>query len=122
MLIDTGATVSLISSAKVLQLNLTIEPLQLPVKMVTATQTPLVIDGWVQVEIQIDNNIMQQRLLVGNGLTEDLILGLDFLGNHKCQIDISKNRLIFTTNKANKHTPLIPVLPKEELILKPMEE
>src|SRR5277367_4203416 len=95
MLIDTGATLSIMSEIQAKYLGLKIKKLQINVNVSTATQTPLEIAGYVEVELQIKEFKNRQKFLVGKGLNENVILGLDFLTESECTINISKRELTF---------------------------
>jgi len=73
------------------------------------------------VEIRINNFKTQQKFVVAEQLAEDLILGIDFLQESKCQIDIIKQELKFSNQKHIK-PKLIAITLSEELSIQPKEQ
>ena len=73
-------------------------------RLVGVEGTPLQVCGTVQVELRLGEETFQPRVVVVDGLTADVILGLDFLEAHSCTVDIRKKTLHFT----NRGTSVIP--------------
>ena len=47
-------------------------------------------------ELRLEEETFQPRIVVVDTLTIDVILGLDFLESHSCTVDIEKKTLHFT--------------------------
>ena len=89
MLVDTGATVSLISERMVNELQLTkaIEPWKLgPVK--TANGNPLDIRGVISITARIGNAEAEYDAIVAKNLSRGIILGKDILEQMGAVIDL----------------------------------
>lgn len=55
--------------------------------------TPLQVCSIVQVELRLGEETFQPKVVVVDGLTANVILGLDFLEVHSCTVDIGKKTL-----------------------------
>ena len=64
-------------------------------RLVGVKGTPLQVCGTAQVELKLGEETFQSRVVVVDGLTADVILGLDFLEAHSCTVDIVKKNLAF---------------------------
>ena len=67
--------------------------LEIPVTTVTATQEPIVITGYAKLEISINGFVTQHKFLIADKIHEDIILGIDFLQQNSCVIDISNKAI-----------------------------
>ena len=65
-------------------------------RLVGVEGTPLQVCGTAQVELKLGEETFQSRVVVVDGLTADVILGLDFQEAHSCTVDIGKKTLHFT--------------------------
>ena len=65
-------------------------------RLVGVKGTPLQVCGTAQMELKLGEETFQSRVVVVDGLTADVILGLDFLEAHSCTVDIGKKTLHFT--------------------------
>lgn len=63
-------------------------------RLQTATGQPVSVLGGTDVEINIGDRAYTQSVLIAN-ITDDCILGLDFLKNQRCVLDIAKGVLRF---------------------------
>ena len=70
MLVDTGATISLISSQFQETLHSPIIPLEIPVQTITATQEPIIIKGYSSLEVAINGFVAQHKFLIANKIGE----------------------------------------------------
>lgn len=94
MLIDTGANVAIVSENSFMCIEPSLRPQIFPVhsKLITATGAATPFIGQTKVEIQIDNNRFIHDVLIAD-IQNDVILGIDFLTKHKCDVLLSKNCL-----------------------------
>ena len=96
--LDTGAAVTLLQRRiwdQMKQSEAVLEPWT-GQRLVGVEGTPLQVCGTVQVELKLGEEIFQTRVVVVDGLTVDVILGLDFLETHSCTVDIGRKTLHFT--------------------------
>ncbi|XP_076799735.1 uncharacterized protein LOC143444842 [Clavelina lepadiformis] len=89
-LVDTGASVSLMSKTlfdKVSSENpgTTLGP-TLDTQLTTASGTALQVLGLVTLSVQVAGLITECEIYVVYRLTEDFIIGLDFVQHHQCRI------------------------------------
>ena len=63
--------------------------------------SPLVIRGWKQVEVNLLQGSFQHKVLVADSLMSGGILGLDFLQEHGCVVDLS-NRVLDIASRGIK--------------------
>ena len=92
LLVDTGATVSVISKVVFETLSLTCKyPLVHVVQdeLLAANGSPLEVIGRTRMGIAIGQSKLEQDFIVAN-VNVDGILGIDFLSKHKCVIDIER--------------------------------
>ena len=86
MLVDTGSAVTLVHqrvlnrSPQNFKLSVVGEP------VVSANGQPLDIRGKCDLEICVDGVNVVHSVLVPADVTQDCLLGIDFLGNHGCKI------------------------------------
>jgi hypothetical protein len=101
-LIDTGAAVSLLSTHtwELVQSTSQVNPLKpwTSTRLVGVNGSPIQVKGTTTIHITLNGHILQISVVVVHNLNEDAILGLDFLSNHHCIIDTSKNLLHFQKN------------------------
>ena len=91
LLVDTGATVSVISKVVFETLSLTCKyPLHVVQdELLAANGSPLEVIGRTRMGIAIGQSKLEQDFIVAN-VNVDGILGIDFLSKHKCVIDIER--------------------------------
>ncbi|MCG8048996.1 MAG: reverse transcriptase domain-containing protein, partial [Candidatus Thiodiazotropha endolucinida] len=92
-LVDTGATLTIIST-KVWEL---VDPpfsalTPFPQTISTATGSPIEVSGKARVQIKMAKSICYIDVIVAN-IENDLIIGLDFLKNMDCRIDVAQGTL-----------------------------
>lgn len=96
--LDTGAAVTLLQRSiwdQMKQNEAVLEPWT-GQRLIGVEGTPLQVCGTIQVELKLGEKIFQTRVVVVDGLTVDVILGLDFLETHSCTVDIGRKTLHFT--------------------------
>ena len=93
-----------------------VSELEVPVTIVTATQEPIVIKGYAKLQISINGFVTQHKFLIADKIGEDVILGMDFLQQNSCVIDIAKQQLKCKTDK-KQIVKLIPVNMAETIVL-----
>ena len=96
--LDTGAAVTLLQKGiwdQMRQTEVALDPWT-GQRLVGVEGTPLQVCGTVQVRLRLGEETFQMRVVVVDGLTVDVILGLDFLEAHSCTVDIGKKTLHFT--------------------------
>ena len=100
--LDTGAAVTLLHKdvwdrvAAVRNVPLEPWPGQ---RLVGMEGTPLQVYGMVQVEFQLADEVFQHHVLVVGGLSAEVILGLDFMEENNCTIELGKTMLYFLDRK-----------------------
>ena len=93
ILVNTGLAVSLVHqqvfdrSPENFKLSVVGEP------MVSANGQPLDIRGKCDLEICVDGVNVVHSVLVAADVTQDCLLGIDFLGKHGCKIDFEAKSL-----------------------------
>ena len=93
MLVDTGSAVTLVHqrvlnrSPQNFKLSVVGEP------VVSANGQPLDIRGKCDLEICVDGVNIVHSVLVAADVTQDCLLGIDFLGKHGCKIDFEAKSL-----------------------------
>lgn len=94
ILVDTSANVTIISENSFMCIDPSQRPKTTPVrsKLFTATGASSPFMGQSQGEIQIDNHKFVHDVLIAD-IQNDVILGIDFLTKHKCDVHLSKNCL-----------------------------
>ena len=97
LLVDTGADASLLSFAVWDKLSKKPEMNQDAAthKLVGVQGTPLSVCGIVQVDIDLAGEKFETEMVVVDSLTNEAILGKDFLKANKCIIDVSRETLHF---------------------------
>ena len=96
MLVDTGSAVTLVHqrvldrSPKNFQLSVVGEPV-----VVSANGQPLNIRGKCDLQICVDGVNVVHSVLVAADVTQNCLLGMDFLGKHGCTIDFKTSSLSF---------------------------
>ena len=93
-LIDTGAAVSLIS-CNTWKRHSTVHELEplLQRRLVSVDGAPLHVFGTAQVSLMVAGVQCTTNLVVVDGLTVEGILGLDFLQQYQCSVDVAKQHL-----------------------------
>ena len=93
-LVDTGAASTILSKKIWDTLNTERKRLApLTCNLVDAQGTPLRLDGSAEVELQLGCRQFPVSVLIVESLTTDLILGRDFLKQHKCSVELGENDL-----------------------------
>jgi hypothetical protein len=97
-LIDTGATLSMISSSFInrCQFPVILEPFES--NIVNASGKPLEIKGRTHLDIKLNDEISTNPFIVSN-IEGDAILGLDFMTARNIVIDVPNNHLIANGKK-----------------------
>ena len=99
-LVDTGA-VSTILSRKVWSKLSTeqkrLAPLHLRRNLVDAQGSPLKLVGLAEVELELGSKRFPVSVLVAETLTTDLIIGRDFLKQHRCSVELGERDLLRLT-------------------------
>jgi predicted aspartyl protease len=95
-LIDTGATISLLKqevyeTERCLQ-NLAVDYTKSK-RAVTADGSPLPLLGTIRIPIKIADTEIEHEVFIAKNLTHDLVLGLDFLNEHKAQLEFDEGHL-----------------------------
>ena len=95
-LVDTGATVSLVSSKVWNRIKPSTAPRMnlVNLRLVGVDGAPLQIQGSVTVELEISGKIFKQELIFVNALTPEGILGLNFLEANSCVLDLARGELL----------------------------
>jgi hypothetical protein len=97
LMIDTGAAVSLIDSEVWNKCaSRPIRNLGTGEQIVGVDGSPLSVRGTTDVEMTLEDKNFYVQVLVVDSLTVDGILGIDFLRDYQCIINIPKSRLEFT--------------------------
>ena len=131
LILDTGAAVSLISSdlwraatlGDISQLDSWDGE-----QLIGVDGSPLSVAGTARVELTLEHKKVFVTMLVVDSLTAEGIIGIDFLKNHKCIIDIPNSRLHFTRWKLDvpledqEQTQQLPVSLISTLKIPPLSE
>ena len=62
--------------------------------------TTLQVQGTAKVSVQISEHSFQVEFVIVDGLSEEAILGLDFLSSHQCSLDIGKKTLFISDSRS----------------------
>ena len=99
LLVDTGAAVSLLSADAWNKVSSTEHPIVLQQwtrqRLVGVNGTPLCVKGCIHTSVSIRGTQFEAKFVVSSDLWVDGILGLDFIEQHDCVIDIVKKVLNF---------------------------
>ena len=97
IVLDTGAAVTLLKKDIWDKLHFTSADLEQWTRqpLVGVEGTPLNVHGTMELELKMGEEIFQTKVIVADGLTAELILGLDFLEEHNCTIEIGRKTLHF---------------------------
>lgn len=108
-LVDTGAAVTLINKTT---WQHCLPPNQYKLepwtghRLIGVESSPLQVLGQVSIPIEIDSQVFNVAVVVVNGISETAILGLDFLADYQCHIDIETQILVKANScKLEKHVP-----------------
>ena len=96
MVVDTGSSITMIHPKVISQLGLltdTVVPITRSLKTVTGQKIPII--GQIKLPFETGSVRMIHNFLVAE-ITEDCVLGLDFLKAHNCQVDLERG--IITVN------------------------
>eukprot|EP00731_Ephydatia_muelleri_P014390 Em0008g110a len=142
LLVDTGATVSLLNVNmwnKIDSTKLSLEQWT-GKKLVGVNGTPLLVKGLTRAQVCIEGFEFVGNFVVSGELVVDAILGLDFLQQHNCVIDVGKKLLKFPSvdlsvglqdagrckqvtqfvGVVNMHEITVPAVSEMEIIVKPL--
>ena len=90
--IDTGSSITIVNSTLLPSLNIPIEnikPVRNSIRTVTGDKVPLVGRGQMTITV---SNTKFIYVWIGD-VTEDVILGLDFMTLHRCQLDLEHSSI-----------------------------
>ena len=99
VLIDSGASTSMISEELAKSLDATYEAVEDRIIWRTAGKTRLTVLGKTEVLIRIGEKIIQESVLVTRDLSHRAILGVDIMRKHKMSILFDGDWLIFGENR-----------------------
>ncbi|KAL5486484.1 hypothetical protein EMCRGX_G018971 [Ephydatia muelleri] len=142
LLVDTGATVSLLNVNmwnKIDNTKLSLEQWT-GKKLVGVNGTPLLVKGLTRAQVCIEGFEFVGNFVVSGELVVDAILGLDFLQQHNCVIDVGKKLLKFPSvdlsvglqdagrckqvtqfvGVVTMHEITVPAVSEMEIIVKPL--
>jgi hypothetical protein len=95
LLVDTGATLSIISSDILYSIlndpNPTLAPIDQPILM--ADRTALKVEGSILMPLTVSNLVSNQTFAMAH-MGIDGILGLDFMTNNDCLIDLPNSNML----------------------------
>ncbi|VDI74064.1 Hypothetical predicted protein [Mytilus galloprovincialis] len=93
-LVDTGANVTILSKKFIDEINPSLLPKMNPVNinLITATGDSAPFIGQIDVEICLGNYIYHHNVLVAD-ISNEGIIGMDFLVTHDCDVLLSQNKL-----------------------------
>ncbi len=94
MLIDTGATISIISQGLISSMSECSRPEVIPtnIQVFLANNAQLKVYGHATVEMQLGGRVTQHKIMVAD-IHNDVLLGLDFMDRRDCIIDIAGKSL-----------------------------
>ena len=93
LLVDTGVAITLMSSAVFERVDLPDADLeQVECNICTADGTPIRVHGERVMQLTIGSLRVEHPVIVAD-IKVDLILGMDFLKNHDCKVDIAGQKL-----------------------------
>ncbi|BHF78402.1 hypothetical protein SprV_0602151500 [Sparganum proliferum] len=108
-LIDTGATVSLVNPRIVpQQLYATRRPRCPFTRLTAADGSRMNYTGTVSLDVTLPQSTSSHTFIATPKLTWDLVLGIDFLALHVCQIDVKQRTVRFSTKKEEE--PMTPAM------------
>ncbi|BHF78706.1 hypothetical protein SprV_0602181900 [Sparganum proliferum] len=108
-LIDTRATVSLVNPRIVPQQLYAIRRPRCPFTRLTAADGSRMNHiGTVSLDVTLPQSTSSHTFIVTPKLTWDLVLGIDFLARHGCQIDVKQRTVQFSTKKEEE--PMTPAM------------
>lgn len=90
--IDTGASRTVVSSQLANRLLGGFTTRHEHINLVTATGQHIPVQGERKVELQLGDSIYQHKVIVAD-IVDDCILGLDFMRQHGCEIDVKQGVL-----------------------------
>jgi predicted aspartyl protease len=133
VLIDTGASASLISKAVYDQYpSLRAQKLEkLPrriAKSASGSSIELLGAVWLTLELPNKVGIIRQRVLVADPLITDVILGMDFLNASRAKLDFEENTLTFPEFEpvplVDRRNPVgdVRIVAKESVVLPPFSQ
>ena len=127
-LLDTGATVTLLSEDywSKIESSLSLRPWSGP-HLVGANGSPLAVLGCADIRLCVGTESFQQEAIVVKSLSVDGILGMDFLTENKCKIDVGERKLqiqsrgiqVSLQEAATSKCVQCPVLHMEETVVIP---
>nr|VZI43825.1 unnamed protein product [Spirometra erinaceieuropaei] len=102
-LIDTGATVSLVNPRIIPKQLYAIRTPACPCTQLTAADGSRMNHiGTVSLDVTLPQSTSSHTFIVTPKLTWDLVLGIDFLARHGCQIDVKQRTVQFNTKKEDE--------------------
>ena len=130
-LVDTGAAVTLISTSTFTRCHLSLPKMEqwTQQRLISVTGSPLNVKGQATIQLQIKGHQFCVPMVVVDGLTEEAILGVDFLKKHHCIIDFENQCLRFSeigltvplcdkeTSKDGKSIPTLNAILKDTIIV-----
>jgi hypothetical protein len=108
-LVDTGAAVSLLGSSVWQSSNIAFSchlqkgPTQ---QLLGVDGSPLSVLGMARIPVKFGDCVFSIQLIVVEGISEDAILGMDFLQQSNGQIDVNKATLVLHIDNHNMSIPL----------------
>ena len=94
-LVDTGAAVSLLNGRiwdRIKPNDIKIEAIQYH-NLVGVDGHPIQVRGSVSVPVSIAETKFQQRFIIADGITAEGILGMDFMEDNKCVVNIAEKQI-----------------------------
>jgi hypothetical protein len=100
MLVDTGASVTILSQTFLNPIDPSLKPEMLPVniKMKTATGEISSFLGQIAFELKLGKNLIKHKVLIAN-ISIEGILGMDFLEINNCDVLLSKSCIRYRGNE-----------------------
>ena len=122
-LLDTGAAVSLLSSALWNKYHNDSQQLTPTMhRLVGVTGDPLTVQGSATLPLLIGENKFDIPVIIVDNLTEDGIIGLDFLRSNHCTIDFKSQLLHFPNNEVSLSLHVKPSVASTAVINAVLEE
>lgn len=93
MIVDTGSSITVVNSALLAVINSSLDninPVRNSIRTVTGEKVPLV--GRGRMKITIGDRDFIHDVWIGD-ISEDVILGLDFMKAHRCQVDLEHSSM-----------------------------
>ena len=110
-LVDTGAAVSLLNGRiwdRIKPSDIKIEAIQYH-NLVGVDGNPIQVRGSVSVPVSIAETKFQQRFIVADGITAEGILGMDFMEDNKCVVNIAEKQISVRSGISLSLVPTSPM-------------